>query len=81
MSNLFHIPLAPLIKAISNIVIRDEQDVYSILTNREKLECLLQEYENNHQSKEKQQQVCCDENVICMNSNKKIRIFISRISK
>ncbi len=39
------------VKPISNIVIRDEQDIYNILTNREKLECLLQEYEkkNNHQ--------------------------------
>ena len=33
------------VKPISNIVIRDEQDIYSILTNREKLEYLLQEYE------------------------------------
>ena len=33
------------VKPISNIVIRDEQDIYNILTNREKLEYLLQEYE------------------------------------
>ena len=31
------------VKPISNIVIRDEQDIYNILTNREKFECLLQE--------------------------------------
>ena len=36
------------VKPISNIVIRDEQDIYNILTNREKLECLLQEYEKNN---------------------------------
>ena len=33
------------VKPISNIVIRDENDIYNILTNREKLEYLLQEYE------------------------------------
>ena len=39
------------VKPISNIVIRDEQDIYSFLTNREKLEYLFQEYEKeiNHQ--------------------------------
>jgi hypothetical protein len=39
------------VKPISNIVIRDERDIYNILTNREKLECLLQEYvkENDYQ--------------------------------
>jgi hypothetical protein len=39
------------VKAISNIVIRDDQDIYNILTNKEKLEYLVQEYvkENNHQ--------------------------------
>ena len=38
------------VKPISNIVIRDENDIYNILTNREKLECLLQEYQKkiNH---------------------------------
>ena len=38
------------VKSISNIVIRDENDIYNILTNREKLECLLQEYQKkiNH---------------------------------
>ena len=35
------------VKPISNIVIRDEQDIYNILTNREKLETLLEEYEKN----------------------------------
>jgi hypothetical protein len=44
------------VKPISNIVIRDKQDFYNILTNREKLECLLQEYENkiNHQLSKKE---------------------------
>ena len=58
------------VKPISNIVIRDEQDIYSILTNREKLECLLQEYEkkNSHilDNEEEQLQVCCDENTPCV---------------
>ena len=66
------------VKPISNIVIiRDEQDIYDILTNREKLETLIEEYENNHHSKE----VCCDENTHCVptsldnnNSNKKMII-------
>ena len=40
------------VKSISNIVIRDEQDTYLILTNREKLECLLQEYEKNQLEEE-----------------------------
>ena len=46
------------VKSISNIVIRDEQDVYNILTNREKLEYLLQEYEkkiNHHLEKEQEE--------------------------
>ena len=57
------------VKPISNIVIRDEQDIYSILTNREKLECLLQEYEkkkNHRLANEGEQQVCCDENTPCV---------------
>jgi hypothetical protein len=33
------------VKPMSPISIRDEQDIYNILTNREKLEYLLQEYE------------------------------------
>ena len=33
------------VKPISNIIIRDEQDIYNILTNREKLESLIEEYE------------------------------------
>jgi hypothetical protein len=33
------------VKPISNNLIRDEQDIYNILTNREKLELLLEEYE------------------------------------
>ena len=32
------------VKPISNIAIRDVQDIYDILTDREKLECFLQEY-------------------------------------
>jgi hypothetical protein len=56
-----------LVKPISNIVIiRDEQDIYNILTDREKLECLLQEYENNQLE---QQIVCCDENTPCVLTN------------
>jgi hypothetical protein len=59
------------VKPISNIVIRNEQDVYSILTNRKKLELLLQEYEkkNSHRLDRKegeQLQVCCDENIPCV---------------
>ena len=47
------------VKPISNIVIRDEQDIYNILTNREKLEYLLQEYEkeNNHQLEKEQEEL------------------------
>ena len=54
------------VKPISNIVIRDERDIHNILTIREKLECLLQQYEkkNNHLGKE--QQVCCDEITPCV---------------
>jgi len=33
------------VKPISNIIIRDEQDIYNILSNREKLECLIEEIE------------------------------------
>ena len=58
------------VKPISNIVIRDEQDVYNILTNREKLETLIEEYEkkNSHRlaNEEKQLQICCDENTPCV---------------
>jgi len=46
------------------MVIRDEQDIYNILTNREKLEYILEEYEkkNNHLDNEEYvQQICCDE--------------------
>ncbi len=52
----------------TTIQIRNEQDIYDILTNKEKLESLLQEYENNklnHQD-ERLQQVCCDENTPCV---------------
>ena len=39
------------VNPISNIVIRDQQDIYNILTNKEKLEYLFQEYvkDNTHQ--------------------------------
>jgi len=61
------------VKPISILQIINEQDIYNILTNREKLEHLLQEYENNDQlDKEegKEQQVCCHQNTPCVNSNK-----------
>jgi hypothetical protein len=47
------------VKPISTIKIRDEQDIYNILTNREKLEYLFQEYEKeiNHQLEEKQEEL------------------------
>ncbi|HSF50451.1 MAG TPA: hypothetical protein VLA74_06800, partial [Nitrososphaeraceae archaeon] len=47
------------VKPISNIVIRDENDIYNILTNREKLECLLHEYEkkNSNQLEEEQKEL------------------------
>ena len=55
------------VKSISNIVIRYEQDIYNILTNTEKLECLFQEYENYFQlDKEEELLVCCDENTPCV---------------
>jgi hypothetical protein len=40
------------VKPISNIIIRDEQDIYNILTDREKLKDLFQEYEKNQFQKE-----------------------------
>jgi hypothetical protein len=68
------------VKSISNIVIRDEQDIYNILTNREKLEDLLQEYEKENNSR-LEEQVCCDKNTPCVpddykndNSNNKMII-------
>lgn len=51
------------------MVIRDEQDIYNILTNREKLEWILEEYEkkNNHLDNEEYvQQICCDEITTCV---------------
>jgi hypothetical protein len=47
------------VKPISPIVIRDEQDIYNILTNREKLELLLEEYEkeNDHLLEKEQEEV------------------------
>ena len=43
------------VRPISSIVIRDEQDIYIILTNKEKLESLVQEYEkeNDYQLEKK----------------------------
>jgi hypothetical protein len=54
------------VKPISNIVIRDEQDIYNILTNREKLELLLEEYQKNQLE---EQEVCCDKNTLCVPTN------------
>ena len=45
------------VKPISNIVIRDEQDIYNILTNREKLEGLIEEYEKNQLDKELEEEL------------------------
>jgi hypothetical protein len=42
------------VKPISIIVIRDEHDIYNILTNRERLEDLFQEYERKQLDKESQ---------------------------
>jgi hypothetical protein len=51
-----------LVKPISNSIIRDEQDLYDILINKEDLEYLFQEYEKHYQLNRKdQQQVCYDE--------------------
>jgi hypothetical protein len=49
------------VKPISSIVIRDENDIYNILTDREKLETLIEEYEkkNSHRL-DNEKQVCCD---------------------
>ncbi len=48
------------VKPISNIVIRDAQDIYNILINREKLKSFMQEYEKkiSHQiSKEEDEEL------------------------
>jgi hypothetical protein len=45
------------VKPISNIVIRDEYDIYNILTNKEKLEYLLEEYEKYQLSKERDEEL------------------------
>jgi hypothetical protein len=47
------------VKPISNIMIRNEHDIYTILTNKEKLETLLQEYYEQHQKQkgEEEQQI------------------------
>ncbi|HSF51556.1 MAG TPA: hypothetical protein VLA74_12405 [Nitrososphaeraceae archaeon] len=60
------------VQPISPIQIRNEQDIYNILTDREKLEYLLQEYEKkySHQlDEEKIQHVCCDENTPCVHDD------------
>jgi hypothetical protein len=54
------------VKPISNIAIRDELDIHNILTNGEKLEFLLQEYER-YQLEE--QEICYDEKSPCVNNN------------
>jgi hypothetical protein len=66
------------VKPISNIVIRDENDIYNILTNKEKLEYLIEEYENknSHRLANEEEQLCCDEKSPCVlnddnNSNEK----------
>jgi hypothetical protein len=51
-----------LVKPISNLIIRDEQDIHDVLTNREKLENLIEEYERKQLDRE----VCCDENAPCV---------------
>jgi hypothetical protein len=53
------------VKPISNIVIREEKNIYNILTNREKLEYLLQEYENkyNHQLSNEEDEELENENL------------------
>jgi hypothetical protein len=47
------------VKPISNIVIKDEQDIYDTLTIREKFEYLFQEYEKdiNHQLEKEQEEL------------------------
>ena len=74
------------VKPISNIVIRDEKNIYSILTNREKLECLLQEYEKENNHKLEKQEIGCDENTPCVTNdneeenilnNKKVALSIA----
>jgi hypothetical protein len=44
------------VKPISNLVIRNEQDIYNILTNRKKLESLFQEYEKENNCKLEEEQ-------------------------
>ena len=70
------------VKPISNIVIRDEGDIHDILTNREKLETLIEEYENKINSqlgKEVEQEVCCDENTPCVNSSDNEKLLTNNI--
>jgi hypothetical protein len=64
--------LSKKVKPISNIVIRDEQDIYNILTSGEKLESLFQEYEKKHQLEKNKQEL---ENAI-YNKNLKLELTI-----
>ena len=55
-------------------MIRDEQDIYDILTNREEFEYLLQKYERILLDREEEQlQVCCDENTPCVPNIDKLK--------
>lgn len=45
------------VKPISSIKIINEQDIYNILTNREELECLLQEYYNEKEEEQEYQEL------------------------
>ena len=54
------------VKPISNIIIRNEEDIYTILTNKEKLNFLFKEYYEQYQkrlkeSEEQQQQIILNE--------------------
>jgi hypothetical protein len=73
------------VKPISTIKIRDEQDIYNILTNKEKLEYLIEEYENknSHRLDNEEEQLCCDENTPCVpddNNNSNKRMVIDAIN-
>jgi hypothetical protein len=59
------------VNPISNIVIRDQQDIYNILTNKEKLEYLFQEYvkENNLQLEKEELEESGKEQQILLNEN------------
>jgi hypothetical protein len=65
------------VKPISNINIREEKDIYDILTNREKLEYLLKEYEKKYNHQLKEQEICCDENTLCVNNSANEKLLTS----